>query len=210
MLRFKIRVLLLVMILEIVIKMQNLLDNNLDILIFKRFLNQEQSDWLLSYCLNEVSWAQDEYNFRGKKVFSPRLTSLYGSKKYSYSGQTLNPKPFTKPLVKLEKLISNVAKSNYNVVLLNKYRNGEDSVSWHTDSEKSLGLNPNIASLSLGGSKPFKLREISNKKNQHEILLEHGDLIIMKSQTQHYWEHSIPKSKKFNKLRVNLTFRNII
>jgi alkylated DNA repair dioxygenase AlkB len=196
--------------------MEKLVDNNLDVIIFKNFLNQSQADWMLEYCLQNVTWGQDKYIFSGKgnleprEVLAPRLTSLYGDKPYTYSGQTLYPTSFTKALERLKSIISEQDGTDYNVVLLNQYRDGKDSVSWHTDSERALGKNPSIASISLGGSKPFKLREISNKKNQHEILLEHGDLIIMQGKTQHFWEHSIQKSKKYNELRVNLTFRKII
>lgn len=190
--------------------MVELKDNNLEILIFKEFLNKEQSDWLLKYFLSEVSWKQDKYKFSGKEFLSPRLTALYGSKPYSYSGQTLNPTPFSLAFIKLKKIIEEASNSDFNVVLLNQYRNGQDSVSWHSDSEKDLGENPVIASLSLGGKRPFKLREKANHKNKHTINLEHGDLIIMKGQTQNYWDHTIEKSKIHDDKRVNLTFRKII
>lgn len=185
-------------------------DNNLDVVILKGFLNTLQSDWMLAYCLEHIVWGQDKYNFSGREVLAPRLTALYGDKPYRYSGQTLYPTAYTEALKRLNALVSNEAGVDYNVVLFNQYRDGKDSVSWHTDAESSLGRNPSIGSISLGGAKPFKLREIANKSNQHEIMLEHGDLIIMQGNTQHYWEHSIPKSKKYNDLRINLTFRKII
>jgi len=171
--------------------MIKLIDNKLDILIFKKFLNKEQADWLFNYCNSNIVWHQDRYNFGGREVLAPRLTALYGSKSYSYSGQTLNPIPFTKALNKLKSLIEKPCLSDYNIVLLNQYRNGEDSVSWHTDAEKSLGKNPIIASISIGCTRNFKFREKNNHKNQHQIELEHGDLIIMKGETQHYWEHCV-------------------
>jgi alkylated DNA repair dioxygenase AlkB len=190
--------------------MEKLIDNNLDVIILKNFLNKSQADWMLEYCLQNITWGQDKYVFSGREVLAPRLTSLYGDKPYTYSGQTLHPTLFTKTLERLKAIVSEKGDTDYNVVLLNQYRDGNDSVSWHTDSERALGNNPSVASVSLGGTKPFKLREIANKKNQHEILLEHGDLIIMQGKTQHFWEHSIQKSKKYNDLRINLTFRKII
>lgn len=185
-------------------------DNNLDVVLYKGFLNESQSDWMLNNCLDNILWKQDKYNFSGREVLAPRLTALYGDKPYSYSGQKLNPVSFTPALNRLREITSEISGANFNVVLLNKYRDGNDSVSWHTDAESSLGRNPVIGSVSLGGSKPFKLREIGNKSNQHEIILDHGDLLVMKGETQHYWEHSIQKSKKHIDLRINLTFRVIV
>jgi alkylated DNA repair dioxygenase AlkB len=189
---------------------QKIIDNNLEIIIFKSFLDKHQSRWLFEYCIQNIKWKQDKYVYSGKEVLAPRLTALYGEKKYTYSGQTLTPIKFTKQLERLKNLIMEETGNFYNIALLNNYRDGNDSVSWHTDAEKALGLNPVIASVSLGGKRVFKLREKSNHKNQHLIELEDGDLIIMKGQTQHFWEHTIPKSKKMNDQRINLTFRKII
>lgn len=190
--------------------MIELIDGDLDVLIFKNFLNKEQSDWLLTYCLQDHGWKHDKYNFSGKEVLSPRLTSLYGSKTYSYSGQKLNLKPFTKTLLRLKQIVEEQYKHKYNAVLFNKYRDENDSISWHTDAEKALGDKPTIASLSLGATRTFMFREIANKKNKHILELEHGDLVIMKGETQNFWEHSVPKSKIKSDIRVNLTFRTIV
>lgn len=185
-------------------------DKNLDVIVVKGFLNNVQSNWMLNYCIKNIVWGQDKYNFGGREVLAPRLTSLYGNHQYSYSGNSLQPRPFTEALLRLGNLVSEKADDDYNIVLLNQYRNGQDSVSWHTDAEPSLGTNPSIGSISLGQTREFKIRDIGNKKNIHSIFLGHGDLIIMQGNTQHYWEHSIPKTKKYNELRINLTFRKIL
>lgn len=184
--------------------------NGLDLIQCKSFLNPEQADWLYNYCLNNIKWGQDKYTFNGKTVLSPRMTSLYGSKSYSYSGQKLELNPLTKPLERIIQLLHEKFGYDFNVILFNHYRNGNDSVSWHSDSEKELGTNPVIASLSLGGSKPFKFRNKKDKSEKKDFLLENGDLIIMKGTTQETWEHMIPKSKKYNDSRINLTIRKVI
>jgi alkylated DNA repair dioxygenase AlkB len=43
-------------------------------------------------------------------------------------------------------------------VLLNLYRNGVDSMGWHSDDERELGERPVIASVSLGATRRFRLR----------------------------------------------------
>ena len=97
---------------------------------------------------------------------------------------------------------------NFNSVLLNYYRDGKDSVSWHQDNEPELGPKPIIASITFGATRTFKFRHI-NDKETIDLPLTNGSLVIMKGDTQKYWEHSIPKTTKEIGPRINLTFRII-
>jgi alkylated DNA repair dioxygenase AlkB len=99
--------------------------------------------------------------------------------------------------------------STYNSVLANLYRNGRDSMGCHADDEKELGSTPIIASLSLGDERLFKLHHKKNKEIV-DIILGHGDLLIMAGTIQNHWLHSVPKTKKLKTPRINLTFRNIV
>ena len=97
---------------------------------------------------------------------------------------------------------------NFNSVLANLYRNGQDYVSWHSDDEKELGKNPTIASVSFGATRRFLLRHRSNKNLETvDLSLGHGSLLIMKGSTQHYWKHQVPKTAKVKTERINLTLR---
>ena len=150
-------------------------------------------------------------NMYGKRVDFPRLTSWYGdnNKPYSFSGITLDPNPWTKELLEIKAKIEPIADVNFNSVLLNRYRNGSDSISWHTDAEKELGRNPIIASVNFGQARKFQLRHIETKELL-EINLTHGSLLIMQGELQHFWQHQIPKTKKIVSERLNLTFRVIL
>ncbi len=79
----------------------------------------------------------------------------------------------------------------------------------HADDEKELGLNPVIASLSLGDERLFKLHH-KKRKETLDIILGHGDLLVMAGSLQHHWLHSVPKTKKIKTPRINLTFRKIL
>jgi alkylated DNA repair dioxygenase AlkB len=91
----------------------------------------------------------------------------------------------------------------------------------HSDNEKELGINPVIASLSLGESRDIHFKH-KNIKTSINIPQTSGQLIVMSGQkqkywllvmhgsTQEYWKHEIKKTKKLKKPRINLTFRNII
>jgi alkylated DNA repair dioxygenase AlkB len=77
---------------------------------------------------------------------------------------------------------------------------------YHSDDEKELGVNPVIASLNLGESRRFLFRH-KKTKEKHELLLNHGSLLIMQGAMQHHWQHAVPKEPKKTKPRINLTFR---
>ena len=114
-------------------------------------------------------------------------------------------------LLYIESRIEPVAKAQFNSVLLNLYRNGNDAVSWHQDNESELGENPVIASLSFGGTRRFQLRHRFKKDLPRvDIDLTHGSLLIMKGVTQRFWQHQIMRTAKPVEPRINLTFRRIL
>lgn len=182
-----------------------LLDNN--------FLGQEEALSLYEVLSSEIIWRQDEIKIFGKTYLQPRKTAIYGDKgiSYTYSGITMPVNPWTPDLIELKKKVEEKSESKFNFVLLNWYRNGQDSMGWHSDDEKELGPNPIIASLSLGVSRDFKFRPRKNcQGDSFKVQLSNGSLLIMKGETQHFWQHAIDKSKKIDSGRINLTFRNYV
>jgi alkylated DNA repair dioxygenase AlkB len=96
------------------------------------------------------------------------------------------------------------------LLLLNWYRDGNDSVSWHSDDEPELGADPVIASLSLGQTRRFELRHRQRKDLRKCVLeLNHGSLLLMGKGLQRNWQHQIPKQPGLQGERLNLTFRFI-
>ena len=181
-----------------------------DISYFPHFFSSEKASDYFKVLKSETEWQQDTITLYGKTYPQPRLTALYGDneKHYTYSGITMFPKPFSSTLLEIKSKIEVVSETKYNVVLLNLYRHGNDSIGWHSDDEKELGKNPNIASVSFGAERMFHLKH-NKEKISFKIKLENGSLLLMKGATQHFWKHQIPKSKKINQLRINLTFRRI-
>lgn len=174
------------------------------------FFTKSESDKYFEKIKNDILWKQESMNMYGKQVPFPRLTAWYGDNdnSYTFSGITLQPNLWTKELLEIKNKIEPIAKVNFNSVLLNQYRSGNDSISWHTDAEKELGINPVIASVNFGATRKFQLRHIETKE-KIEIELTHGSLLIMQGELQHFWQHQVPKTKKTVSERINLTFRVI-
>ncbi|MFT4698888.1 MAG: alkylated DNA repair dioxygenase AlkB [Flavobacteriaceae bacterium] len=182
-----------------------------DIVYYPSFFASEKGAEYYNRLLSETEWQQDDITVYGKTFKQPRLTALYGldEKAYSYSGLTMAPNIFSPLLIELKNEIEKVSEIKFTAVLINLYRNGNDSMGWHSDDEKELGKNPVIASLTLGAERFFHLKHKENKELSYKLLLEHGSLLIMKGETQHFWQHQIPKSKAIQSPRINLTFRQI-
>lgn len=174
------------------------------------FYSKQQANFYLETFKDTIAWKQESMFLYGKEVKFPRLTAWYGDndKPYSFSGLTLQPMGWTEELSAIKHDIVPISKVQFNSVLLNRYRDGNDSISWHTDAEKELGRNPVIASVNFGAERVFQLRHIHTKE-RIDIALKHGSLLVMSGAIQHFWQHQVPKSKKINQERINLTFRCI-
>jgi alkylated DNA repair dioxygenase AlkB len=180
---------------------------------FPGMFEEHHATNLLDALIGKVEWVQNTIRFYGKESPVPRLEAWYGDegKSYAYSGIRMDPKPWIKELLAVKKAIEPIAETQFNSVLINYYRDGQDRVAWHSDDEKELGHNPVIGSVSLGAERKFKLRHKGYDKNgrQAEIMLAHGSLLLMTGPTQHFWKHEIPRTARPIGQRINLTFRVI-
>lgn len=176
---------------------------------FPTFINDP--DKLMQNILNEICWRNDKIKMFGKVMDQPRKVAWYGDQgvEYTYSGIKMKALEWSPVLMILKLRLEEFLGVNFNSVLINLYRDGNDYMSWHSDDEKELGKNPVIASVSLGCERDFLFRMKSNKLEKVKILLENGSLLVMQSETQHFWQHSVPKRKMSTTPRLNLTFRNI-
>jgi alkylated DNA repair dioxygenase AlkB len=185
---------------------------NAELLYIENFYNATNAEYYFKILKKTVNWQQDDITLFGKTYKQPRLTSLYdnNSQPYSYSNITMQPTIFTSELQQIKSDIEQEVEHQFTSVLLNLYRNGNDSNGWHADNEKALGKNPVIASLSFGETRPFHFKHRHIKDERHKINLNHGSLLLMRGEMQHYWLHQIAKTKKTIGERINLTFRTIL
>ncbi len=176
--------------------------------------NWKNTDWrsIEKEALNDIEfknidWNHDKIKMYGKEIYLPRFSAWYGDsdKPYTYSGLTLQPKKWNKGLLYIKQAISKVSGVDFNSVLMNWYRDGEDYLNWHTDAEKELGINPTIGSVNFGEDRDFIIR-LNDKSSKITIPLKHGTFLLMSGELQHFWQHSVPKRKKIKGSRFNLTF----
>ncbi len=162
--------------------------------------------------LEETPWAQDAIVVFGRQRPIPRLEAWYGDpgRSYTYSGRRLEPLQWTPRLAELRDRCAAAVGEAFDSVLVNRYRNGDDAVGWHSDDEPELGHHPVIASLSLGATRRFRLRRRDGHHDPVTLDLEHGDLLVMRGTTQELWEHCLTRTARPVGERVNLTFRRIV
>jgi alkylated DNA repair dioxygenase AlkB len=185
---------------------------NAAIELHEHFFNAQESASIMQALITEIDWQQYQIKIFGKTLDQPRLTAYYGEDHpyYAYSNIKLQPIPFTPILLSIKNKIETLTSYQFNGVLLNYYRNGDDSMGWHADDEKELGTNPVIASLSFGASRTFQMHHRFQKSTaKQSIILNDASLLVMHGETQHFWKHQIPKQKNKGP-RINLTFRKII
>jgi len=175
------------------------------------FCSQADADRLFAAILETTAWKQDSIRLYGRSIPMPRLTTWYGDPgaSYTYSGILNIPLPWTPPLMEVKRKVEATLGLQFNSVLLNRYRDGRDSVSWHSDDEREFGTDPAIASVSLGATRTFQLRHKKRKELKASLELPHGSLLIMRGGTQRHWLHQVPKTSRAVGERINLTFRKI-
>lgn len=168
-----------------------------------------ESDLLLHKFIADVPWLQKSVVMYGKEVLTPRLTAWFGDADVdnAIDGNGSKPLPWTDDLLFIRERVEKASGTKFNSVLLNFYRDGNDSVSWHDDMDKIPGRNRIVASVSFGEVRLFDIRNKADHNMKFSIPLEHGSYLLMQGDFQQDWQHRIAKSTRLMKERINLTFR---
>jgi alkylated DNA repair dioxygenase AlkB len=178
-----------------------------DLLLIDNFFNKEESDHYYDILLNQTKWYEYEMPMYDKIVTAPRMVSWYGDS--NRPSRESNP-DWPLELITIRQRVELETQIKFNAVLLNLYRNGNDGVAWHSDKTASTNKNMNIASVTFGETRLFRLRHKFLKDiPQIEIPLHHGTFLLMAGNTNSYWEHQVPKTAREVLPRINLTFRQV-
>lgn len=192
--------------------LENIQLEDAELELFPQFLTSEQAHDLLQQLYETVAWQTETIRIAGVERLVPRLTAWYGDKgaNYSYSGVVHHPVAWSERLLALKSEVEQACGTEFNSALFNLYRDGKDSVAWHSDDEPELGARPIIASLSLGAPRSFQLKHKKHKHLRHKLTLTSGSLLVMRGNTQQCWLHQVPKEPAITEPRINITFRNIV
>lgn len=175
--------------------------------LYPDFFSSEEADSFLTLVVETTPWEEQTLTMFGRRVREPRLSAWVADGiTYTYSRSTRYPTPWTPVLQEIRLRCESAASAQFNSVLANLYRNGQDHMGWHADDEPANGPHPVIASVSLGTTRRFDLRH-NESKETISVPLTHGSLLVMSQQSQHKWKHRIAKTTKVTSPRVNLTFR---
>lgn len=172
-------------------------------------------DALLDVLLRDIPWRHDEAVVYGRRISTARKVAWYGDGafSYTYSGITRTALPWSGVLPEIKRTVearlAAVSPAVFNSCLLNLYSDGLEGMAWHSDDEQELGRNTVIASVSFGATRKFAFKH-KRTGEKRELMLSHGQLIVMRGETQSHWLHAVMKSAKIHEPRVNLTFRTII
>ena len=193
-----------------------------DVALDDAWLRRGDADALLAGLLAAVPWGVLRIRLFGREVDSPRLSCWIGDPQatYTYSGTRFTPQPWPNLLLPLRARLQRELGVDFNSVLANMYRTGCDRMGWHSDNERELGAQPMIASVSLGATRRFVLKQKSAHPEPVEgrdgsspklaLDLPHGSLLVMAGDTQAHYKHALPATAKAVGPRINLTFRRIV
>lgn len=176
-----------------------------DVTYVPDFLAPDLAKQLFDELHESTTWQADSRMMYGRRVMVPRETAVRGDGKRQAWSPTL---------LIVRSLIEAHVGTAFDFVFINRYRDGNDSVTWHHDREgdaDALGSGRRvIASLSLGATRMFELRPLKTSGLGHKKIgvdVADGDLIVMAGDTQLHWEHRVPKENRLVGERINLTFR---
>lgn len=183
-----------------------------DLAFDPHWLDIGEADALFAELLARVPWEIHRIRLFGRLVDSPRLSCWIGDPEavYTYSGTRFVPHAWPEALLPIRERLNRECGVDFNSVLANLYRDGADSMGWHSDSEAELGPRPDIASLSLGATRRFALKDRRDAARKLALELPPGSLLLMRGDTQTHYRHALPRTAKPVGPRINLTFRRIL
>ncbi len=186
-----------------------------DVRLYPDLLLERSDEWFKALG-EQIDWQQHRLTLFGRTMNAPRLSAWYGEPDahYAYSNIKLQPKAWLTPLLEIKQIVEASSGEKFNSVLANLYRSGKDSMGWHADDEVELGDQPVIASVSLGAQRHMRWRHKQRAFAPQSTDLPNGSLLLMRGETQRYWQHCVPKiagydSARNSSERINLTYRRV-
>jgi alkylated DNA repair dioxygenase AlkB len=184
-----------------------------EVTFWPAFLTPAEAHALFAELREGAPWRRSRRVMYGRDVDVPRMTAWYGdeNERYDFEDGPIVPDGWTPGLAALRDRVEAATGARFNAVLLNRYRDGADSVAWHSDYEGMFGMRPVIPLISLGATRRFMFRPKPGREGEALALdLHAGSLLVMAGGTQQHWEHRVGKTAQAVGERISLTFRRIL
>lgn len=144
---------------------------------------------------------------RNVGFFSDAVTS------YKYSGRDHKAAPMTYLLQSILNQVNILLGSEFNSILINKYKDGNDYISAHSDDEKTIDQTYGVVSISTGSSRTFRIRDKASKQIVADIATRSDEILQMNARLpdgrsfQKTYTHEVTRDKAITEPRYSLTFR---
>ncbi|MBB1371940.1 alpha-ketoglutarate-dependent dioxygenase AlkB [Pseudoalteromonas sp. SR45-4] len=173
-------------------------------------LSAQKSLDLFYYLQQNLCWQQPNVTVYNKTGPIPRLQCFISENniEYGYSHSKLIVEPWPDVLLAMRKRLERHLNQPLNSLLVNYYRDGNDTMGWHSDDEAELGHQPTIVCISLGAERVLKLKHKASNKVTN-LKLRSGSCLIMSGNSQRDYQHAIAKQTTLAHPRISLTFRLI-
>ncbi len=156
------------------------------------------ADALLARLVERIEWRQRKVTMWGQRLDEPRLTAWWTVEEAGDLPDASLVDAWTSLSARYERQFDSLG--------ANLYRDGRDSVAWHSDRVGRTAVDPIVAIVSLGEARPFGLRP-KGGGHARTVLPGGGDLLVMGGRCQHDWEHGVPKVAVAGP-RLSLMFRH--
>lgn len=205
--------------------------------ILRNWLPPEAADVLHDRLEQGLLWEQKEQNFYGNVSSVPRMMCAVGEPhlgEYKYTRVSLTMHDWTgpHPLFSEVRTLRDRIRDDptllkivgiplpYDGCLLNKYKDGSDTIDFHSDRE-ALGPCNAVVALSLGASRKFVFKSKTkgpsatfpacppSRYPRIETVVHSGDLMLMAGKCQDLWTHSVPRDTDCKQSRISMTYRLI-
>lgn len=171
------------------------------------FINKE----LLENCIRDIEpqlEERPEIVIFGRKCKQQRNVGFFSNESigYKYSKKMMGSKALSESMSELLHKINMAICAEFNGILVNKYMDGNDYISAHSDDETGLD-SVGVVSISYGSERKFRIRNKETKEIMWDELSTHCSILHMGGNFQELYTHEIPIEKKIKEPRISFTFR---
>lgn len=143
----------------------------------------------------------------GKQVNQCRDVGFFSNESigYKYSNQMAPSIPLTPNLETLLRYVNKKYNASFNGILINRYNDGTEYISAHSDDERYLDP-VGVVAISHGSSRIFRVRDKKTKEIVDDFYTDNNHILHMTGDFQKEFTHEIPKERGVG-LRYSFTFR---